>query len=117
MIQGGKTPEAQIAAKVCCVKGFASRGCTCAWSFQALEELAVDDGRGDDAGGPDGGEGLPRKRFRLTRLLLRFVTGARDHFIQLLFADDVAGAVAGLAQIQELFESDQLALRVRPAAR
>jgi hypothetical protein len=31
-------------------------------------------------------------------------------------ADNIAGAVAGLAQIQELFESDQLALRVRPAS-
>ena len=38
-------------------------------------------------------------------------------FVQLRSADDVAGGVAGLAQIQELFESDQLALRVRPAAR
>jgi hypothetical protein len=40
------------------------------------------------------------------------VTGARDHFVELRFADDIAG----LVQIQELFESDPLALRVRPAA-
>ena len=45
------------------------------------------------------------------------MAGARDHFVELRFADDVAGAVAGLAQIQELFETDQLALRVGPAAR
>ena len=34
--------------------------------------------------------------------------------VELRLADDGAGAVAGLAQIQELFETDQLALRVRP---
>ena len=45
------------------------------------------------------------------------MTGARDHVVELRFADNVAGAVAGLAKIQELFESDQLALRVGPAAR
>jgi hypothetical protein len=36
------------------------------------------------------------------------VAGAREHFVELRFADPVARAVAGLAQIQELFESDQL---------
>ena len=45
------------------------------------------------------------------------MAGARDHFVELGLAHDVARAVAGLAQIQELLESDQLALRVRPAAR
>ena len=30
MIDGGTIPDAQMAAKVCRVKGFASRGCTCA---------------------------------------------------------------------------------------
>ena len=45
------------------------------------------------------------------------MAGARDHFVELRLANDVAGTVAGLTQIQELFETDQLALRVGPAAR
>jgi hypothetical protein len=84
-------------------------------SKQPLEEFAVDDRGRDDAGGPDGGEGL----LEAERFAGRFglVAGARDHFIELRLADDVARTVAGLAQIQELFEADQLALRVGPAAR
>src|ERR1041385_6524398 len=87
-------------------KGFDSR----VRSRKTLEELAVDDRGRYDARGPDGSEGL----LEAERFARRFgpVTGARDHVVELRFADDIAGPVAGLTQIQELFESDQLALRV-----
>ena len=74
-----------------------------------------DQRRRDDAGSEDCGEGVPGDK----RAVLGIGTMGRvgQEMIELHLADDVARPVTRLAKIEQLFEADEPAVGVGPAAR
>src|SRR3954463_7652246 len=80
-----------------------------------FRHLVLDDRRRDDARGEDRREG----RAVVVRPLLELgaVRGEREQMIELHLSDDIAWSVAGLAQVEQLFEADEPTGRIRPAAR
>src|SRR5205809_6670929 len=77
--------------------------------------LGLDNRWWDDARGKDSGEGITEHE-RAT-FDLGTVGSSRQQMVELHLADDVARAVAGLAEVEQLLKSNQAAGCVRPSAR
>ena len=83
---------------------------------RGFRHLVLDDRRRDDARREDRGEGVAVDERAMLDCSARWEARA-SRWSSSSLADDVARAVAGLAQVKQLLEPDQPAVRVRPAAR
>src|SRR5258707_9771415 len=88
-----------------------------AWSSPGrfAADFVLDQRRLDDAGGQNPPHRLAQDEWPV--LGIGGVRLDREQLVQLHLADDVARPIARLAQVKQLLEADQAAVRVGPAAR
>src|SRR6478672_5816068 len=78
-------------------------------------DLVLDQRRLHDPRAEDVAHGIPENEW--PAFCLRRARLDREQLVHLHLADDVARPVARLAQVEQLFEPDETAVRVGPAAR